>query len=237
MDLARRIDQPEIMDTQNLTLPVMEETLKRLGFINRTFGGVSLVSRFLERCRPAWRDGETISILDVGTGGAEIPRALIHWGRAQGVRLRITAIDVVPEAVAIAKANARDFPEIEVREEDFFTLAKGGETFDYAIASLFLHHTPPEQTVPALRIVDRMARRGFLISDLHRSQGGYWAVKALCLLIGNEVVRHDGPLSVRRGFTVEELNELAKEAGLPHAVAAEEPWFRISLSGEKRHGA
>jgi hypothetical protein len=78
-----------------------------------------------------------------------------------------------------------------------------------------------------------LARRGIIISDLHRTLLSYSAVSLLSYLIGNKIVRHDGPLSVRRAFTIPELNDLARAAGLPYLQASIEPWFRTSLSGEK----
>src|SRR5207244_3558503 len=79
MDLTRRIDRPELMDTTTLALPEMKKTLERLGLINRLFGGVSPVLRYLKNQSTRWRDDEIIHILDVGTGGAEIPVAIARW--------------------------------------------------------------------------------------------------------------------------------------------------------------
>jgi len=47
------------------------------------------------------------------------------------------------------------------------------------------------------------------------------------------VVRHDGPLSVRRAFTVHELARLAAGLGLSYLQARQERPFRLSLAGEK----
>jgi hypothetical protein len=50
------------------------------------------------------------------------------------------------------------------------------------------------------------------------------------------VVRHDGPVSVRRAFTVSELEELARRAGLGYLSARRHAGFRLSLTGAKHHG-
>jgi hypothetical protein len=78
-----------------------------------------------------------------------------------------------------------------------------------------------------------LAKRGIIISDLRRGRAGYWAVKLLSDAVGNAVVRHDAPLSVRRAFRAEELETLARQAGLSYLSARPQPWFRISLAGEK----
>jgi 2-polyprenyl-3-methyl-5-hydroxy-6-metoxy-1,4-benzoquinol methylase len=233
MDFSRRAHEPEIMDTQTLPVPVLKEALDFLALTNRCFGGTAVVLDRFERWSRRWQPGEEISVLDVGTGGADIPAALAGWAVRRGLKVRITALDLIPEVADIARDNTGAFPQITVRREDFSELARREETFDYVTASLFLHHCAPEDAPRVLRAFDRLARRGVLVSDLRRSRAGYWAVKALSRLAGNRVVRHDGPLSVRRAFRLEELAALARESGLPYLAARREPWFRVSLCGEK----
>ncbi len=75
------------------------------------------------------------------------------------------------------------------------------------------------------------------MSDLLRSRASLWSVKLPCRLFGNAVVRHDGPLSVRRSFTTQELKNVAEKSRLSYLKVAEENWFRLSLAGEKFHVA
>jgi len=222
------------MDTMTFDEPVVRRTLAFLGMTARHFGGAHVVIERLAEwsaSRPA--NGE-ISVLDVGTGGAEIPMAIAQWARRAGRRVKIVALDLMPEIAGIARANAREFPEIEVRCQDVFALRETGESFDYVTASLFLHHIPTPRIREILRLFDQIARRGVIVSDLARNAASYWAVKSLALLTGNHVVRHDAPLSVQRAFTREELQDFADRAGLSYLRAQEAPWFRLSLAGEKR---
>lgn len=233
MNLERRLDQLELMDTVALPRDVLSSTLRFLSLTNHYFGGCDVILSRFQKWSNRWRRGEEISILDIGTGGAEIPVALAKWGRKNQFHLRLTAIDLMPEVVSIAIENTVKFPEISVLQKDFTDLELEGGSFDYVTASLFLHHLPPKDTVGALRSMNQLCRRGLLISDLKRSSSGYWAVKALSYAAGNYVVRHDGPVSVRRAFLRQELEDYAREAGLHYLKAYAEPWFRLSLSGEK----
>jgi hypothetical protein len=61
----------------------------------------------------------------------------------------------------------------------------------------------------------------------------YVTACAAGLVLGNTIVRHDAPASVRRAFRRSELDQLARQAGLDYLAAREEPWFRVSLAGEK----
>jgi 2-polyprenyl-3-methyl-5-hydroxy-6-metoxy-1,4-benzoquinol methylase len=229
--LRERVHDPELMDTRSYPEPVVRGTLDFLTLTNRFFGGNAAVLDPLKAWRPRWSG--PVSVLDVGTGGADVPLALAAWARREGVPLRVTAVDLTPGIARLAARRARRFPEIEVRRADLFDVARSGETFDYVTASLFLHHVPEKDLVAALQAMDRLARRGLVVSDLHRRAAGYWAVTVLSRLAGNFVVRHDGPLSVRRAFRPEELDELARRAGLSYLKAEVLPWFRLRLAGQK----
>ena len=221
------------MDTIDLSPAQMKETLTFLGHTNKYFGGLRAILRHMDIFSKTWGPNQLIRILDVGTGGAEIPIAIAKWGRAKGFKIHITAIDLVSEIADIATRNTQPYPEIEIGEKDFMKLEEQGSPFDYVIASLLLHHISESEQIGFLQKADRLAQRGLIISDLKRSVPSYGAVWALSNLIGNKIVRHDGPLSVQRALTSQELSALAKTAGLPYLRTFNEAWFRASLAGEK----
>jgi hypothetical protein len=132
-----------------------------------------------------------------------------------------------------ARRACAEYPEIEIIEKDLRWMADHRAAFDYVTASLFLHHVAVRERADALAALDRLARRGVIVSDLRRSLGGYWAVGALAALRRDRVAFHDGPVSVRRAFRPVELDHLAAGAGLNYLKSRAEPWFRVSLSGEK----
>jgi 2-polyprenyl-3-methyl-5-hydroxy-6-metoxy-1,4-benzoquinol methylase len=233
LGIERRSSAEELMDTVPLPPRVVDETLGFLEFTNRRFGGTGIVIRALEQWRPTWPAGRTITLLDVGTGAADIPRALVAWAQSNGARLEVTGIDIAPDIVAAARERVRGVPGIAIERENLFALASSGRRFDYVTASLFLHHVMPDRTVEAVRALDRLAVRGVVVSDLRRSPSALIAVGFLAAVAGNSVVRHDGPLSVRRAFTVDELARLARDPGLAYLRARREGPFRVSLSGEK----
>jgi 2-polyprenyl-3-methyl-5-hydroxy-6-metoxy-1,4-benzoquinol methylase len=232
-----RVDRPELMDTTAVSTNLMQGALDFLALTNRRFGGISTILSHLSEWASAWNTERPIHILDVGTGSGEIPIAIAAWARRAGRAVRVTAVDLVPQIVEIAKRNAAPWDEIEIRQDDFFAMERNHERFDYAIASLFLHHVRPTQALDALHTFDRIATRGVILSDLLRSPTSLAAIGFLSYAIGNSVVRHDGPLSVRRGFLPSELSALAESAGLSYLRARREPWFRVSLAGEKARGA
>ena len=232
--LDSRVDVPELIDTAPASRPSMRRALAFLAFTNRWCGGSRLIVRHLERWAPRWpAASDTISVLDVGTGTADIPRALVRWARSRGQRLTVTGLDQVAPIVDLARERVGRYPEITIIRGDLFELAGTPARYDYVTASLFLHHVEQPRAVAALAALSRLARRGLIVSDLQRTRASWLAVGAAGYVLGNAIVRHDAPLSVRRAFRTHELAVLARRAGLDYVTARAEPWFRLSLAGEK----
>ncbi len=104
-------------------------------------------------------------------------------------------------------------------------------SFDVAHVSLVIHHLEPDAAVGLLREMARVARLGIVVNDLVRSRPawiGAWLLGRL--LTRNRYTRHDGPLSVRRAYTVAELTGLIASAGLRVEGVARGPWgHRVAL--------
>jgi 2-polyprenyl-3-methyl-5-hydroxy-6-metoxy-1,4-benzoquinol methylase len=234
IDLSHRINEPELMDSIDLEKEELITTLRFLALAHRYFGGENVLFNHLKKWSARWKKNETITFLDVGTGGAEVPLSLVRWGKKSGFHFQVTAIDSTPVIAQIARENTRNYPEIEVIEDDFFSFAKTGKQFDYVTASLLLHHIPDEKLVEILKLCNSMAKKGIIFSDLIRSRSALWGIRMTTSLLGNRIARHDGPLSVRRAFTLLELNLLAKKAGLEYLSTHKHLFFRLSLAGEKQ---
>lgn len=137
--------------------------------------------------------------------------ALVHRARALGIEAAITCADYDPRAIRFAREATEGYPSITVRQADVFKAELG--TFDYVFCNHVLHHFSDEQAVAFVRQAQAMAREGYLINDIRRSQFAYVGITLLAgLLYPNSVPFHDGRTSVRRSFRPEELETLfAKE--------------------------
>jgi ubiquinone/menaquinone biosynthesis C-methylase UbiE len=189
--------------------------LRDLARINRRLGGVRLTAAAIETLVPG-KAG--ISVLDVGTGGADIPLALIERGRAQGRLVTVTGIDSRPEvlaAAAVADPRVTATGELALHVADGRSLPYLDGAFDVAHASLLIHHLDPDAARALLAEMGRVAQRGVVINDLvrgWRSWVGAWLLGHV--LTRNRFTRHDAPLSVRRAYSVAELTALLAAAGL-----------------------
>jgi len=215
----RWTDQPELMDVRGNEPTVLAENLADLRRVNRWLGGAHLTIRALERLTRDLRPGGQLTILDVATGGADIPRTVQVWAATRGVRARVLATDVNPDilrtAASMMVSPPRAVAEIRLAVADarFLPLADG--SVDIAMCSLALHHLPPGDAVTMLREMRRVARRGVIVNDLVRNWTGYLgAVLYGRFCTSNPLTRNDGPLSVRRAYTRREMAALARRAGL-----------------------
>ncbi|CAN5500238.1 hypothetical protein BH24CHL9_BH24CHL9_15990 [soil metagenome] len=198
-----------------LDAAVLAGNLRDLARINRWLGGVELSRRAIGALAigPRRDSRTTLTVLDVGAGGADIPAALLTGRR--GNRMTITATDARPEIVAQAHAMHGGIPGLAHQVADGTQLPWPNEAFDVAHISLVLHHLEPEAAEAMLAELGRVARLGVVVNDLDRSRHGWLGAWLLLhATTRNPYTRHDGPLSVRRAYRPGEVAALAGRLGL-----------------------
>jgi ubiquinone/menaquinone biosynthesis C-methylase UbiE len=159
-----------------------------------------------------------VSLLDVGTGGADIPVSLLADAARRGRSLRLTAIDSraeVLEAARVARPSLDAIGGLSLAVADGLALPYSDGAFDVAHSSMVVHHLERPDAVAMLRELTRVARVGIALNDLVRGDlywAGAWVMSHTLTL--NRLTRNDAPLSVRRAYTRQELRELVGESGL-----------------------
>lgn len=233
--LPRAEGATELIDEPGIAPEELSANLRDLERLNRLFGGTRLILHHLRPMLRRAQDGE-IRILDVATGGADIPVAIVRWARRQGRRVRIVAIDKNPQMVRLAGDRMRQYPEVSLEIADALALPYPTGSFDVVLCSLALHHLPYVDGVRLLGALDRIGRWGFIINDLLRSWHAYlltWL--AMRLFCRGRLVRHDGPLSIRRAYTLSELRAMVDEAGVGGVRIHPHPFFRVAMVKEHSH--
>lgn len=194
----------------------LRENLLDLRRINRLLGGVALSVRAVDDL--AGRARDAVALIDVGTGSADIPLALLARAGRDGRDLSVTAVDARPEVL-----DAAGSIDPTIRQTDGLTLAVAdGRSLPYpdgsfgvAHSSLVLHHLEPGAAVAFLREQRRVARGGVVVNDLSRSRLAWLGAIVLTRTIArSRYTRTDGPLSVRRAYTLNETIALMAAAGL-----------------------
>jgi len=166
---------------------------------NTLLGGTRAVLSELARLFPSL--GASATLLDVGTGLADIPRRARGRARARGLALRAFGLD---EAESLSR-EARAALDGAVCG-DARALPVATASVDVVTCSQLLHHFAEDEIPTILRELDRVARDWIVVSDLRRSwiaAWGFWLVS--WPLRFHRVTRHDGFVSVLRGFTADEL--------------------------------
>ena len=218
VDLSRRSREAEHMDHPGASGVALLRALDELGFINRYLGGHRSSIRVLDTLIHDSDHGTTavspLRILDVGAGGGDTSAALASWADRRGIPLRVVAVDFNREACAYAADRAAMSEHVSVVRADALKEPFPPESFDYVHCSLFLHHFETDAAVGLLTALFALSRRGLIINDLHRHPIAYWATKiGSSVMSRSYMVRHDGPVSVQRGFTRTDLVDLAEASG------------------------
>jgi len=214
--MERHTDGVELLDGPLDDPDALTGNLRDLRRINRWSGGIALSARSIDTLAAHLAD---MSLLDVGTGGADIPLALLDRADRRGRRLTVVALDSRPEVVSVARQAARaasvTADRLDVQVGDGRSISYPDRAFDVAHASLLLHHLAPDGAVELLREMGRVARLGVVVNDLDRGWLGWVGAWLLGrLLTGNRYTRHDAPLSVRRAYRADEAADLLRAAGL-----------------------
>ena len=213
---VERLDEPGVDPAVRL------RSLRDVARSNALFGGRRAVLLAVERALQDIRlAGRPATLLDVGTGLGDIPHGALAIARRRGVPLTAVGLDVAEE---LAGAAARRVGLAVCG--DAFRLPFADRSLDLVTCSQVLHHFPEPDARRLLAELDRVARVRVIVGDLRRSwlaAAGFWA--ASWPLGFHPVTRHDGVLSVLRGFTAAELARLVGEAtGTAPRVARRAGW-------------
>ena len=232
----QRLVSPELMDDPAADRDELDASLTYIRWVNLALGGRAGLLRHLAHWSARWPKDRPVTLLDIGTGSADIPLAAVRWARSQGFDLQVTGIDFHPTTLDLARRHIADEPGITLVQADALRLMDlySHDAFDYVHAGMFLHHLNQLDVWTVLRIMDRLARAGIVWNDLVRSRTSLLAVNTL--LIGQpRMVKHDARASIRAGFTRAEVLDAAKRLDL-HTYTRYHAhlFYRFTLAGEKR---
>lgn len=218
---ARRRGE-ELLDDPAADGRLALRSLRDVALANRFFGGRRAVLLAIAPILREWRGADTsnsgshapaipsppLTILDLGTGLADIPAAAVRLAHRQGIDASAIGVE---RTLLLARTAARRCGNAVTGDALHLPLADA--SVDIVTCSQVLHHFDGEQAERLLRECTRVARRAVIVADLRRNWlavAGLWA--GSFLLRFHPVSRHDGMLSVLRGYTDGELRALVHRA-------------------------
>jgi len=196
----------EHLDSRDVDPLVRRRSHRDIQLSNVLFGAIRALLAEFARIVPTLPRQATL--LDVGTGVGDIPARATQLAARQGIELTAVGLDSVPDLV---KTTTHRIPMGVCANA--LALPFSDSSIDVVCCSQVLHHFEDANALILLREMNRVARRYAIVSDLRRSWlavAGLWGVSFP--LRFHPVSRHDGVVSILRGFTTDELRSLVQRA-------------------------
>lgn len=205
----------ELMDNPELDPGSHAEALRGLERLNLVSTSADLLWTELKKFSPKYAPGKPIRVLDLATGGGDIPIGLYKRAQTFNRPFEFVGADISSTAIDYAKSNAlKEDAAISFVQFDALSSALPGG-IDVVMTSLFTHHLDPDQVIDLLKRMRDSTAQLVLVNDLVRSELSLALVwLATRIFSRSPIVQYDGPVSVRASYTIAEMKAMAEQAGL-----------------------
>ncbi|HSC39256.1 MAG TPA: methyltransferase domain-containing protein [Chitinophagaceae bacterium] len=211
MNFSTRSYEKELLDRDDIPFEDIRQNMRELDIINTRLGGHAITLSGFKRLLNGRRE---VLVCEIGCGGGDNLAAILRWCRKKNITVQLMGIDINPDCVRVASAALSSWGAHLVTS-DYKLVNFGSAKPDIIFSSLFCHHFTDEQLTEMLQWMDKNARLGFFINDLHRHFLAYYSIKWITALFSKSyLVKNDAPLSVRRGFVRSEWKALLHRAGI-----------------------
>lgn len=198
----REPDAVEEMDRPDCDPVKLDRTYAQFGLVNAVVSGWRRTYTTL--IRPVLSTGRTNTLLDIGSGGGDLARALTRWAALDKLPLEVTGIDPDERAHAYA-ASLPPLPGLSFRRALSSELVAEGAVFDVVISNHVLHHLTQAEFSGLLGDSVVLARSIAVHSDIARHRLAYALFSVGTLPLPGSFIRQDGLTSIRRSYTPDEL--------------------------------
>lgn len=213
----------EVLDGA-VAAPERAASLADIDRLNSWFGGYALSLRAIRRLAADAPRDRPLRVVDVGGGTAAFAVRVAEWARRSGRAVRVVVIERDPTTLRLAREAVAGYPEVLLVCGDAAALPCRERAADIVTSALTLHHLEPAQAAAGLREMAAAARIAVVVNDLLRRRLSLGLVWLATRLLGcHPISRHDGPLSVRRSYSRDELRALAAKAGARQLTIREYP--------------
>jgi len=212
LDFSRRAELVEDIDGP-CSYDDLRDCLRDLAVINRLTRAHLPVMNWMDRL-PALHRNRPLKIVDVGSGYGDMLRRIEQWAAQRGIAVELIGIDINANGLRAARESTLASSAIQWIHGDAISCAKTADA-DVVTASGMTHHLAEEELVRLLQWMEKTARVGWIIVDLHRKPLPYRVFGAI--MRGpwwHRFIRPDGLRSIRRSFLAEDWVRMCAAAGL-----------------------
>ena len=211
-DFKQRSLLKELLDGDTIPFKDIKQNMMELNTINTLLGGHSITIKGVKALLNN-KDTLTPIICEIGCGGGDNLLAITSlfkkkhkWAKLIGIDIKKecidTAMELFPDTTAMWMCN--DYAKATFLQQPTIIFS-----------SLFCHHFSNEQLVQQLQWMQQNCTNGFFINDLHRHPLAYYSIKFITQLFSKSyLVKNDAPISVLRGFTKKEWENIFRQAGI-----------------------
>lgn len=218
-DFKQRSFEQEMMDAPDVDTQLLHQNLRELETINILTGGPELTFKAVKNLIKGTAQKE-ITLVDIGYGAGDFLQYMVRKSHELPVPVRLIGVDYSPHVRAYIDNYHADLTHhVEFVTADYRDYFRQGHQVDIVTASLFCHHLNNEELGEFLTYIKDYAFMGAVINDLHRHPVAYYGIKILTRLFSSSVfTQNDAPLSVLRGFTEKEWNDILSAASISEAT-------------------
>jgi ubiquinone/menaquinone biosynthesis C-methylase UbiE len=225
----KRVVIPELFDTDSGAPAEVATAISDLQHINQWFGGIAVTQSMIAQVARTLRCS-SLSLLEVAAGGGYVPQAASTRMRKLGVELRVTLLDRATSHLKNGFGNGTS-----AVAGDALALPFADGSFDLVSCCLFAHHLEPPELVQFVNEGLRVCHAAVIINDVVRDPIHLALVYLSLALYRSRFTRHDAPASVRRAYTVDEMQQMLRQTTAARVEIERHPLFRMGAIAWKRH--
>ena len=224
----RRVVIPELLDTDFGTPAEIATALSDLRHINQWFGGIGATQSMIAAV--AQKTGaSSLSMLEVAAGAGYVPLEASARLRESGIKLDVTLLDRACSHLSNGAGNGRS-----AVTGDALALPFAGGSFDLVNCCLFVHHLEPNEVLQFVNEGLRVCRIAVMVNDLIRDPVHLALAYASLPLYRSHFTHHDAPASVRRAYTIPEMQQMLQRTTASRVEIERHPFFRMGVIAWKR---
>jgi SAM-dependent methyltransferase len=217
----------ELLDDPATDPALAARALRDIARSNVWFGGASaVISELKPVLAGAGARRAPLTLLDVGTGAGDIPEHARRAAERNGVKLLTMGLEITPALAAASRPRSGD-----AIAGSALALPFANRSIDIVSCSQVLHHFEAADGARLIAELNRVARMQVIVADLRRAwaaAAGFWIAS---LALGfHPVTRHDGVVSVLRGFRAGELEDAVRGATGCRPAVRNRRGFRVTAS-------